>query len=125
MKKNLLEWSVFGASFLLILALLGYLALKSFTYKDSPPDLKVATQPEPGRQDQNIYRLELRNYGDQAAENIQVEVALVVQGQELETAQALFPLAPHESTMKAWVTFRSPRDSSQQVKVHVLGYNQP
>ena len=125
MKKNLLEWSVFGVSFLLILALLGYLALKSFSYKDTPPDLQVSIKPEPGRQDQNIYRLELRNYGDQAAENIQVEVALVVQGQELETAQALFPLAPHESAMNAWVTFRTPRKSGQQVKVHVLGYNQP
>ncbi|WP_048919368.1 hypothetical protein [Rufibacter radiotolerans] len=125
MKKNLLEWSVFGVSLLLILALVGYLAIKSFSYQDNPPDLKVMIIPEPGRQDQNIYRLELMNHGEQAAENIQVEVALVLQGQELETAQAMFPLAPHKSTMKAWVTFRSPRAANQEVKVHVLGYNQP
>lgn len=125
MKKNLLEWVVFGLSALLILSLLGYLGVKAFTYKDTPPDLKVKLVPETDSQNRNIYRIELVNHGEQTAENVSVEVTLQQNGKEVDKAETLFPLAPKESVQKAWVTFREPRQQGQKTKVHILGYNQP
>ncbi|MGV3538527.1 MAG: hypothetical protein ACO1OQ_01875 [Rufibacter sp.] len=125
MKKNKLEWAVFGASVLLILSLIGYLGVKAVKYKDTPPDLRIKLVAEQDSPSRNIHRIELINYGEQAAENITVEVVLTVQGKEIETAEALFPLAPKESKQEAWVTFREPPKAGQKLKVHILGYNKP
>ena len=72
MKKNLLEWSVFAASILLLLGLIGYLAVKSVSYKDTPPDLRVSIAASTDSLQRNIYKLELVNKGAQTAENITI-----------------------------------------------------
>lgn len=125
MKKNGLEWFVFAASVLLILGMFGYLGVKALAYSDSPPDLRITVFSEPDKLQRNIYRLELMNVGEQTAENVLVEVTLVQGGKEVETGETSFPMAPQESKEKAWVTFRNPVQGGQQVKVHILGYNQP
>ncbi|WP_192823336.1 hypothetical protein [Rufibacter sp. LB8] len=125
MKKSLLEWVVFGVSTALILALIAYLSVKTYHYQDTPPDLQVRLIPEQGKQDQNIYRVELENLGEQVAENVAVEVMLEQNGQELETTQTAFPMAPNGSVKQAWVTFRTTRAPGQSTKVHILGYNKP
>ncbi|MBA9079688.1 hypothetical protein [Rufibacter quisquiliarum] len=125
MKKNALEWCVFGASVLLIVALIGYLGVKAITYQSTPPDLRVEIMPEKDILRRNIQRIELINHGEQTAENVAVEVVLLVQGKETETAEALFPLAPKESKQEAWVTFRTPPAEGQRFNVHILGYNKP
>lgn len=125
MKKNLLEWSVFAASLLLVLGLIGYLVVKSFSYQDTPPDLRVSIASTTDSLERNIYKLELVNKGTQTAENIAVEVILEMDGKELETAEALFPQAPTQSIEEAWITFRAKRAAGQKLKVHILGYNRP
>jgi uncharacterized protein (TIGR02588 family) len=125
MKKNLLEWSVFVASLLLLLGLIGYLAFKSFSYQDTPPDLRVSMASTTDSLRRNVYKLELVNKGAQTAENIAVEVTLHQGGAEIEKAEALFPQAPSQSREEAWITFRTKREPGQTLKVHILGYNKP
>ncbi|MFC6998340.1 hypothetical protein [Rufibacter roseus] len=125
MKKNPLEWIVFGFSVLLILSLLGYLSYKAFTFQDTPPDLRVELTQEKDKLQRNIYRIELVNKGEQTAENVSVEVTLLQNGKEVDKAETLFPLAPKESVQRAWVTFRKPWQQGQKTEVHILGYNQP
>ncbi|WP_207432797.1 hypothetical protein [Sabulibacter ruber] len=125
MNKNKLEWVVFGASALLILALIGYLGVKAVSYKDTPPDLRVKAQPEQDKLNRNIYRLELINVGEQTAENVTVEITLQQNGREVDKAETTFPLAPKESKQEAWVTFRAERQEGQKLKVQILGYNKP
>jgi len=125
MKKNRLEWVVFGVSVLLIAVLLGYLTVKAFTYQDTPPDLRVKILPEKDKLNRNVFRIELINHGEQTAENVSVEVTLHEQGEQVDKAEAIFPLAPKESVQKAWVTFKAPRQQGQEVKEQILGYNQP
>ncbi|GGK59810.1 hypothetical protein ACD591_11660 [Rufibacter glacialis] len=125
MKKNPLEWFVFGLSVVLILALLGYLGVKAFHYQHTPPDLHVEIFPEKGRPQQNIHRVELTNRGEQTAENVLVEITLFHQGQEIDKAEVSFPIAPKESRQEAWITFKKPKQADQKMQVHVLGYNKP
>ncbi|QHL88795.1 hypothetical protein GU926_15720 [Nibribacter ruber] len=125
MKKNLLEWSVFAASILLLLGLIGYLAVKSVSYKDTPPDLRVSIAASTDSLQRNIYKLELVNKGAQTAENITIEVTLEENGEEVEKTEALFPQAPTQSLEEAWITFRAQRVPGQKLKVHILGYNRP
>ncbi|WP_205501791.1 hypothetical protein [Rufibacter psychrotolerans] len=125
MKKNKLEWVIFGASVLLILGLIGYLGVKAFHYQHTPPDLRVEVLAETDKLNRNVYRLELVNLGEQTAENVSVEITLQQQGKEVDKAEALFPLAPKESMQQAWVTFRTPPQEGQKLKVQILGYNKP
>ncbi|WP_210486504.1 hypothetical protein [Rufibacter aurantiacus] len=125
MKKNPLEWFVFGASVLLIITLLGYLTVKAFHYEHTPPDLKIKILPEKDRPGQNIHRVELVNMGEQTAENVIVEISLLQQGREVDKAELRFPLAPKESVQEAWITFKTPKQADQKMSVHILGYNKP
>ncbi|RNI33003.1 hypothetical protein EFA69_00850 [Rufibacter immobilis] len=125
MKKNPLEWVVFGLSVLLIVSLLGYLGVNAFSYQDTPPDLRVKVLQEQDKLNRNIYKVELTNLGEQTAENVMVEVTLLQNNAETERAETLYPLAPKESKQEAWVTFRASKQAGQQVKVHILGYNKP
>ncbi|MFB9865160.1 hypothetical protein [Rufibacter immobilis] len=125
MKKNPLEWVVFGLSVLLIVSLLGYLGVNAFSYQDTPPDLRVKVLQEQDKLNRNIYKVELTNLGEQTAENVMVEVTLLQSNAETERSETLYPLAPKESKQEAWVTFRAAKQPGQQVKVHILGYNKP
>ncbi|ALI99562.1 hypothetical protein [Rufibacter tibetensis] len=125
MKKNPLEWFVFGLSVALILALMGYLGVKAFDYRDTPPDLHVKIFPEKARSNQNIHRVELVNLGEQTAENVLVEITLYQEGKEIDKAELSFPLAPKESVQEAWITFKKQKHGNQRMSVHVLGYNKP
>lgn len=125
MKKNLLEWCVFVASALLIVGFVGFLTVKSFTYQETPPDLRVTTKPTSDGMGRNVHHITLTNHGEQVAANIQVEVMLEQAGQEMEKTETLFLVAPKASKEEAWITFRTKRAPGQALKVHIMGYNRP
>lgn len=105
--KNALEWAVFAASVIVIVAVAGQLAVSAFRQKTSPPDLHVATErPVPTHGGWRVAVL-VRNTGDQTAEQVKVEVALRRGGEEVERAELDIVFVPRKSSRRGWVTFRS------------------
>jgi uncharacterized protein (TIGR02588 family) len=104
--KNALEWTVFIASSLVVLAVLGYLATKALTEKKTPPDLRTEAGAVIARN--GSYRLPLlvRNTGGATAEAVIVEAVLRRGEQELERAQLELSFVPRGSEREGWVTFR-------------------
>ncbi|HEX6086366.1 MAG TPA: hypothetical protein VF266_17695 [Thermoanaerobaculia bacterium] len=103
--KNGLEWTVFIASSLVVLAVLGYLATKALTEKKTPPNLRI--EAGAAIASNGSYRLPLvvRNTGG-TAESVVIEAVLRRGEQELERAQLALSFVPQRSEREGWVTFR-------------------
>ena len=123
--KNRLEWSVFGISLVIILALVGYLAYDAVTMGNAPPivDVKLG-EPQP-RDGSYVMSVTLRNLGDETAENVTVEVTLAEGGQDTESAEITIDFLPRQSTRVGWVTFTTDPSTVDKIQPHVLGYQVP
>ena len=102
-KKNWLEWTVFAGGLGLTLAILGYLAYKTITYDPRPPELYVEYYPEPGRYEPHRYHVILKNEGNETAESVTVEIALIKGDKALEKAELSVDYCPKESSREGWV----------------------
>jgi uncharacterized protein (TIGR02588 family) len=105
MKKNALEWSVFGASVILIAAVLALLVANGVRSKNLPPSLEISAG-EASREG-SVYRLPLRvvNRGDTTAEDARIEIILFRGSEEIERAELAMPFVPKRSSRKGWVEF--------------------
>ena len=122
-KKNWLEWTVFGLSALLIAAVIGFLAYESATIGDAPPDIHVQIGTPQPRSGYFAVPVEVANKGDHTAEGVQVEVVLKGSGEE-ETGNFEIQFLPRRGSREAWVTFkRDPRNGTLEARV--LGYEKP
>ncbi|HEY0876009.1 MAG TPA: hypothetical protein VGD94_21210 [Vicinamibacterales bacterium] len=123
MKKNWLEWTVFGISLALIVAVAGLLVYQEITGGESPAslvaDAGVPTETAGGY----AVPIDVRNVGDTSAEDVQVEATLTWAG-GMERGEALIPLVPYRSKRRAWIAFsHDPRGG--EIRVRVLGYREP
>jgi uncharacterized protein (TIGR02588 family) len=125
MKKNLLEWSVFGISLLMVFSLLGYLLYQMITHTPSPPNLVITHQVESHQHMQFTVHLFVFNNGGQTAENVQVEVMLYKTGQEKERATMSVGYVPKGSMVEGWVAFQTDPAAADSLVARVLGYNRP
>jgi uncharacterized protein (TIGR02588 family) len=122
--KNGLEWTVFIASALVVLAVLGYLATKALTEKKTPPDLRIEAGAAIAQN--GSYRLPLlvRNTGGATAESVIVEAVLLRGGEELERVQLALSFVPRRSEREGWVTFRhDPRCC--MLETRAVSYEEP
>jgi uncharacterized protein (TIGR02588 family) len=123
MKKNPLEWTVFGASFALILATIVVLIHADVTSARRPPVIVVTVGTPIAQAGGYAVPLDVANEGDTTAQAVQLEVALSGSGGE-ERAAVELAFVPHGSRRRAWVTFSSD-PSGSTLKARVVGYEEP
>lgn len=122
MKKNALEWTVFGMSAALIAAAVITLLHAHVTNAQRPP-LLVVHLGEPVAQGNGFaVPLDVWNEGDTTAAAVQVEVILTRQEGE-ERSEVELAFVPRGSRRRAWVTFA--RFPAGALSARVLGYEEP
>jgi uncharacterized protein (TIGR02588 family) len=123
--KNWLEWSVFGLSFILVLALLSYLIYHVFTEEPSTPELQVEAVADPSELSPFRYNVTIYNRGGTTAEEVLIELALEKNGVAIETADLQLPFAPQESKREAWVSFSKDPAQADTLVARVVSYKKP
>jgi uncharacterized protein (TIGR02588 family) len=105
LKKNALEWTVFGAGLILVLATLAYLIREVVTTGSRPPE--VAVQLGTPRRVTHGFQVPVTvvNRGDTAAEGLSVVITLVAKA-EREEAVLNIAFLPRQSKREGWVEFR-------------------
>ena len=104
--KNVLEWSVFGAALILVLATFGYLIHQTLVTEAGPPDVVVTLgTPVPGAGG-HLVPVTAENRGAETAEEVQITVRLEGPA-EAEDAMLVIPYLPRQSRRSGWVTFRA------------------
>lgn len=122
--KNWLEWTVFGVSLLLVLAVLGYLGYDAATMGDAPPMLMVELGEAVEQPGGFAVPVTVMNGGDDTAEDVEVEVTLSRNGNEIEQSQFSIAFVPRGSQGDGWVMFRED-PAGGELTAKVLGYEQP
>lgn len=125
LKKNALEWAVFAVSLVLVGAVLGYLIYVEATGGEAPPviDVQLGTTERQG--ERYVIPVTVENHGDQVAENVTVEVELVLPSGEPETGSIDIDFLPRDSKRNGWVTFLSDPEDATEIVIRVPGYKQP
>ena len=123
MKKNPLEWTVFGISLAVIIATAAVLIHAHATSGVQPPVIVVTvgeTRPQAGG---FAVALDVANQGDHTAQAVVIEVVVAGAG-STERNEIELAFVPHGSRRRAWVVFSSdPRGAV--VKARVVGYEEP
>lgn len=123
-KKNWLEWIVFAMSLALICATLGVLVFETRSLTNEPPSPQIELGRPEWRQSYFAVPVTVKNAGDQTAENVQLEVDLILPNGQKETGKVNLQYLPRRATRDAWVTFRSD-PSKGKLEPRVLGYEKP
>ena len=123
MKKNTLEWTVFGASLVLIASVATLLLYQHVTSGDRPASLVTTVGSAVETAGGYAVPVEVRNEGDVTAEDVRLQATLTLES-GTETGEAVIPYVPYRSRRRAWIAFsRDPRAGA--VTVRVLGYREP
>lgn len=101
--KNALEWSVFAASLLLILATVTILAIETRIWKERPPVLETQIVSTSLTEDRLTVAFEVTNRGDLAATDVLVEVASTGKS-PVERARVRIDVIPRRATRKGYVS---------------------
>ena len=123
-KKNRLEWVVFGISLLLVAGTLGFLVYDAVSLEKMPPDIEVRLGAPEQHGQEFIVPVSVINRGDQTAEGVQVEVTLETGGAEPERGEFAIAFVPRRATREGWVAFRTD-PSKGRLTPRVLGYEKP
>lgn len=100
-KKNSLEWIVFGTGLVLVLAVLGWLAALAVTHDGSDVELRV----EVGEATARGAKLRISNEGDETATDVEVRVHLMRGERVVDEAVVVVPHVPHHSARETEVAF--------------------
>lgn len=106
LKKNALEWTVFGVGLVLVMATVGYLIREVVTTGSKPPELVVRLGPARLVTHGFLVPVTVVNRGDQVAEDVSVMITLATRT-EREEAVLGIAFLPHQSKREGWVTFRA------------------
>jgi uncharacterized protein (TIGR02588 family) len=105
--KNWLEWSVFAAGLVLVLATLGFLVWESLAGAGGPPEVVARLGSPAASAGGFMVPVEVVNVGKGTAEDVKVTVVLEVAGGGREEAELDIAYLPRDSRRDGWVTFRS------------------
>lgn len=124
-EKNVLEWSVFGVSLALLLALLGVLLFEALVDDEETPELTVEFGPLTSGNGQPALPVLLRNGGNRTVQELEIEVMLhALAGGAEESVRLRFPYVPKNSALRGWVHFR--RDPAQaEFRARIVSYTMP
>lgn len=123
--KNRLEWTVFGISLMLVLAILLYLSYKAYVHQPSTPDLLVEYFHDPSANAPQHYRVVVENKGGETAEEVQVEVIIEREGAEVERAELRIAFSPKESKREGWVILKEKPMKSDTLVARIVSYKRP
>lgn len=123
-RKNWLEWSVFGVGLVLVTCTLGFLIYDGATSRDEPPQLSVELGTPEKRGEHFVVPLTVKNTGGQTAEGVTVEVTLESDGGRAERGEFSVAFLPRGGKREGFVTFRADPRSGRLVP-RVLGYEKP
>jgi uncharacterized protein (TIGR02588 family) len=119
LRKNWLEWTVFGLGVVLIVATVGYLGLQTARPAPTGPMLSVTFgSPEPGAVGYAV-PVEIRNASAGAAEDVTIETVLDMHqgGLAAETARITVGYIPGYGRRTARLEFRrDPREGTLAVR---------
>ena len=124
-KKNALEWSVFYIGLVVVLGLLGYLTYLSFAFNPSPPDIAVAYRHEPSSNAPYRFHIKLKNEGNETAEEVQIELMALKNGEVVENALLDIPFLPRQSAREGWVILTQDPALADSLYVRVISYKKP
>lgn len=124
LEKNVLEWSVFAASVVVVLACLALLVVDISRTGERPPTIGL-TVGEPEQTERGFrVPVEVRNVGDQTAADLHAEVVMEADGAEVERSEFTIAFVPRKSSRTGWVVFeRDPRCC--RLTARTLGYERP
>jgi uncharacterized protein (TIGR02588 family) len=105
--KNWLEWSVFAAGLVLVLGTLGFLVRESFVAAGGPPEVVARLGPAKAAAGGFMVPVEVRNMGQDTAEDVQVTVILELPQGDPEEAVLAIAFLPRDSRRDGWVTFQN------------------
>ena len=123
--KNWFEWTVFGLSLILVLAILGYLGYKVYHHSETPPEIVTQVWPSPSENTPNRYQVLVENKGGTSAEEVRVQVSIRRGGQELEKAELHIAFVPQESKREGWVVFEHAASQADSVVARVISFEKP
>ena len=119
LRKNWLEWTVFGVGAVLITVTVGYLGLQAARPGEKEPALTVSFGSPEQRADGYVVLVEIRNAAAGAAEEVTVEAALEMRqgGLAAETARITVAYVPGYGRRTARLEFRKdPRQGTLAVR---------
>jgi uncharacterized protein (TIGR02588 family) len=100
--KNALEWTVFAASVLLVLAMLVLLAREAAGWKHRPPELTLRLGGPEQRGNEMTLVVEVTNHGDVAAADVRVEIVSGT-ADSLHRAHLMFDFISRHETRRGHV----------------------
>jgi uncharacterized protein (TIGR02588 family) len=124
-QKNMLEWTVFALSLLLVLGILAYWTYQAVTQKPGKPDLYIISIPDPSEHNPYRYHLSVHNAGGETAENVRVELSMQKDGQEVEKGELQVAFLPKEGRREGWISFSSDPARADTVIARVVSYEKP
>lgn len=124
-KKNALEWIVFYVGLAIVLGLLGYLTYLSIAFEPSPPDIALAYRHEPSTHAPHRFHIVLRNKGNETAEEVQIELVAMKNGEMTENAILNIPFLPKQSAREGWVVLTQDPALADSVYARVISYKKP
>jgi uncharacterized protein (TIGR02588 family) len=125
LEKNWLEWCVFAAGSLLVLAIVGYLAFAAATSTNRPAELEVRLGSAETRGGEFAVPVTVVNRGDEAAETVLIEVQLKKRDGGTERAALQIQLLPGGATREGTVIFRSDPRSAADIAARAVGFERP
>lgn len=104
-RKNPLEWTVFAAALAIVAGCVALLVMMMLRTKDAPPELVVTV----GRAERvsSGFRIpvQVRNDGDETAEQVLIDVTLESAGEEMDRAELTIAFVPRRSVRHGFVVF--------------------
>lgn len=120
-QKNVLEWSVFGLSAALVLAIAGFLVYAHVRGANRPASIRIEAGEPVATAGGFAVPLTVFNDGDRTAEAVRIEATWGSEGERSETELAFVPYRSHR---RAWVTFTR-RPTGADIRFRVVGYRDP
>ena len=123
-RKNALEWTVFGISAAILVAVAVLLLIDAVRESSDEPEIEITTGNVTAKGDHFAVPVTVTNRGGQTAEGLRVEIALMKDGQDVEIAEVTFAFVPRASHREAWALFRNdPRAFTLQARA--IGFEKP
>ncbi len=122
-EKNVLEWIVFSASGVLVLATLAYLAYSELSYSNGPAVLEVRLGAPARHGEAWAVPVTVENRGAGAAETVLVRVEHVPPDGRREESDVEIALLPGYSERDGWVMFSSDPGEGE-LAARVVGYQE-
>ncbi len=125
MNKNWLEWSVFAVSGVVLIFIFGFLAYNAVTSEGDPPAVEVQLGTPVAQGDSFLIPVTFKNRGGQSIEDVQIDVTLIRDGIEVESASITVPFLPRQSTREGWVHFSSDPAQADDIQTQIVSYLVP